>query len=284
MLRFLKKDTDTSTWVDVGDEIAREKASQVLRDAVSEKNGPMARSRKKTPIESSVSVPTGIDAVAGTVQANFSNEDVAYIDHMPGASAHPAFSRSASFPRMMPPTTSASSYFHPYQQSTASLGHPAQIPMRYPSVTPASEQAARKRPRVVDSPTPVPSYDYLSPHNNSFRGVSHPALGFGFPSPASGTSISRGSPGYFPHSTASYFSGPHRSPLSVASQQNYSSQSSSRHRENWVPEVRPHYSVHRSPAASAGDFDPYNEEILSDHSDHRDGSVSPFAYEKRDSI
>lgn len=31
---FLKRDSDSGTWVDVGDDIAREKASQVLRDAV----------------------------------------------------------------------------------------------------------------------------------------------------------------------------------------------------------------------------------------------------------
>merc|ERR1712176_307563 len=33
--RFLKKNNETGTWEDVGDEIAREKASQVLRDAIS---------------------------------------------------------------------------------------------------------------------------------------------------------------------------------------------------------------------------------------------------------
>lgn len=282
--RFLKKDMNTSTWIDVGDEIAREKASQVLRDAVSEKNGPMARTKKKTPTESSFPVPTSTDGAAGTAPGDFSSDDVAYIDHMPGASTHPAFSRGAAFQTAIPPTTSSSSFLHPYQQSTASLRHPGQIQMRYPSVTPASERVARKRPRVIDSPTPVASYDYSSPNNNLYRPAPHPALGFAFPSPASRTSMSRGSSGYFPHATPPYFSGPHRSPPSIASTQHYSSQSSSRHREPWVPDVHPHYSVRRSPGASAGDFDPYNEEILSDHSDHRDGSVSPFAYEKRDSI
>eukprot|EP00567_Pseudictyota_dubia_P015440 CAMPEP_0197447010 /NCGR_PEP_ID=MMETSP1175-20131217/11773_1 /TAXON_ID=1003142 /ORGANISM="Triceratium dubium, Strain CCMP147" /LENGTH=138 /DNA_ID=CAMNT_0042978191 /DNA_START=141 /DNA_END=554 /DNA_ORIENTATION=+ len=33
--RFLKKDSVTGRWVDVGDDIAREKAAQALRDAVS---------------------------------------------------------------------------------------------------------------------------------------------------------------------------------------------------------------------------------------------------------
>ena len=32
--RFLKRDSDTGAWEDVGDDVAREKASQVLRDAV----------------------------------------------------------------------------------------------------------------------------------------------------------------------------------------------------------------------------------------------------------
>lgn len=282
--RFLKKDMDTSTWIDVGDEIAREKASQVLRDAVSEKNGPMAKPRKKTPTESSLSVPTRIDRAADPTVSNFSSEDVAYIDHMPGASMHPAFSRSAAFPQVMPPTTRSSSYLHPYQQSTAPFEHPAQIPMRYPSVTPASERVARKRPRVIDSPTPVASYSYFSPNNNSFRAASHPGTGFAFSSPASRTSMSRSSSGYIPHPTPSYVSGPHRSPASIGTIQHYSSQSSSRHRETWVPDVHPHYSVRRSPVVSAGDFDPYNAEILSDHSDHRDGSVSSFADERRDSI
>jgi hypothetical protein len=34
MCRFLKRNTETGEWEDVGDDIAREKASQVLRDAV----------------------------------------------------------------------------------------------------------------------------------------------------------------------------------------------------------------------------------------------------------
>lgn len=39
--RFLRRDPMTCTWEDVGDEIAREKASQVLRDAVSFVGGPL---------------------------------------------------------------------------------------------------------------------------------------------------------------------------------------------------------------------------------------------------
>ncbi|CAB9510725.1 expressed unknown protein [Seminavis robusta] len=40
--RFLKRNPVTNEWEDVGDEIAREKVSQVLRDAVSEWTGPKA--------------------------------------------------------------------------------------------------------------------------------------------------------------------------------------------------------------------------------------------------
>jgi len=43
--RFLKRNPVTSDWEDVGDEIAREKVSQVLRDAVSEWTGPKSQTK-----------------------------------------------------------------------------------------------------------------------------------------------------------------------------------------------------------------------------------------------
>lgn len=43
--RFLKRNPITNDWEDVGDDIAREKISQVLRDAVSEHSGPKAAAK-----------------------------------------------------------------------------------------------------------------------------------------------------------------------------------------------------------------------------------------------
>jgi hypothetical protein len=39
LLRFLRKDPHTCKWADVGDDIAREKTSQVVRDAVQYQTG-----------------------------------------------------------------------------------------------------------------------------------------------------------------------------------------------------------------------------------------------------
>jgi len=45
--RFIKRNPVTNAWEDVGDDIAREKVSQVLRDAVSEYCGPKAEKKKQ---------------------------------------------------------------------------------------------------------------------------------------------------------------------------------------------------------------------------------------------
>ncbi len=274
--RFLRKDIETTKWEDVGDETAREKASQVLRDAVSEKNGPMAKSKRKSNTVSANSFPTDI---AGATARKYSKENLVQVDHMQGAGNHHNFSRSAPLIRGMPPGTISSSYAHPYREYTAILGPPSvPITPRYPPVTPASESLPRKRPRAHDSPMTVHSYNYFSPHGSSF--VPNASPGMGFPSPASRAFLSQGSPGYFSQSS---FSGSRQlpSPSPMISEPH---SSDSRLNESWVADIHSHYAPRRSSIAPAGDFDPYNEEILSDHSDHRDGSVSPFAYEKRDSL
>lgn len=46
--RFLKRDYNTGLWVEVGDEVAREKTSQALRDAVSQWNSSRSGDNKKT--------------------------------------------------------------------------------------------------------------------------------------------------------------------------------------------------------------------------------------------
>jgi len=46
--RFIKRNPVTNAWEDVGDDIAREKVSQALRDALSEHCGPKAEKKKKT--------------------------------------------------------------------------------------------------------------------------------------------------------------------------------------------------------------------------------------------
>jgi len=50
--RFLKRDSDTGGWVDVGDDVAREKASQVLRDAVALLQDGEEPETTTTPLES----------------------------------------------------------------------------------------------------------------------------------------------------------------------------------------------------------------------------------------
>ena len=62
--RFLKRDTETGEWEDVGDDVAREKASQVLRDAVAL----LPEDNDTTPLPVDVSsYPTNLSSVPVSV-------------------------------------------------------------------------------------------------------------------------------------------------------------------------------------------------------------------------
>lgn len=265
--RFLKKDTKSNRWDDVGDDIAREKASQVLRDAVSEKNGPMARSKKKIGPSHDVFRPIHIavnqrPATDDRIQGEYSHYDRFQIP-----SFHPATVRD------MPPSSTVLN--HPYVYSAASYRPPSvSMTPRHPSVTPAIASDSRKRPRLQESPSTAYSYNRFSPHNTSV-GMNTPTEMILSTPVARDQLMPSSRHGYFSHgsSQGAY------SPASAMIPEHYASGSRN---EPWMADIHLHDPTQRAPVAAASDFDPYNEDILSDHSDHRDGAISPIIYPKQE--
>ena len=77
----------------------------------------------------------------------------------------------------------------------------------------------------------------------------------------------------------------HRSPVSAAFRGPYSAQSVGRN-ESWIADANAPYVASRSSSlpSAPGEFDLYNDDILSVNSDHKDGSISDLSYSKRDSL
>jgi hypothetical protein len=266
--RFLRKDPETSMWEDVGDEIAREKASQVLRDAVSEKNGPLAQT---------VSPPYDPISRGGFRECNSPSKGVeGNYDPIPiGDPSRSSSQATASASQ----TTSSSALDHRYQDFFAPYGPATSyIPPLYPSVTPASDQLARKRLRVSATP---PTYTFNTvecvssrkrvyyqrdPGDMTMRSPMHPS----FP---------QSSHGFYSHSFS------HRYTTTSGSIPEHRASRSSRGDHRWMADgdsqLRlPNSIVSVRVQMNTHDFDPYNADILSDHEDQ---SNSPIEYPKRDS-
>jgi hypothetical protein len=271
--RFLLKDKDTSYWEDVGDDIAREKTSQVLRDAVAEKNGPMRQPRTKTKSPPRETTSRGQSRIC-------SNKEVETdYDPIPIARAMTREAKSSSAQQM----SSSSGFVHPYQEYAASFGPSTScIPPPYPSVTPATDQTARKRPRDGDvSPFyTFNSAEYVSPHGRRDYDNRNP-VDMMMRSPMNPT-LSHPSNTFHSH-LFSQRSARRHSPASASIPEHYAPRSS-RGNEPWLADVnsQPRFAdtvaTARLQVHAHHYFDPYNEAILSDHDG--DGSVSSIMYPK----
>lgn len=262
-------------WEDVGDYVAREKASQVLRDAVSEKNGPMTKSGKKPPTESRranlpIEPMETLSAYEASGQQNGQENLMT-----------PVSVESSQQAQELRPDWSASNfrlhqpYVHRggnYRNATNPEAH-----AYYPSVTPASSAAARKRPRVQD--IPMLSFNYFSTPNSSVMTNTPPPTSM---SPSfHHQRLMYPSSSYYSYASSHYSPSQHHSPASAMIPSHYLNQSGGRRNEPWVADIHNQLPAHSS-TTQYQDFDLYNEELLSDHSDHRDGSLSPimFSYPK----
>lgn len=247
-----------SILADVGNDIAREKTSQVLRDAVALHPTP-SPSTHSGPIPESKS-----PVVATRNDASFQRPGETQEDQRD-------YSQSAALRQPAPRDIRSPSYYHvrhPYVNIT-----PQPVPFHLP-VTPASSEA-RKRPRFYESPLPFyhntpshylntpshplgvmlsppprteaprPTYSYLHPGNPSFRNNAFLPL----PSP----------PSQPRHSTP-------RSPIV-----------SSNLSENTNPAVNTDPLPIDASTSGHADFDLFDGELLSDAGD-RDESLSPLTY------
>lgn len=183
------------------------------------------------------------------------------------------------------PGGQSSQYYQQYVPRAGPFLHPSPTQLQsLAAVTPATTGSARKRPRAHN--TAVPSLNRFStppssvltntPPVSSISSFDHQRL------------IRYPTPSYYSHYSqiSSYSTGSHFStPASANIQSPDVPQSSGRRNEPWIADV--HHQTNRRPSGvQSNAFDPYNDELLSDHSDHRDGSLSPvnYVFPKRDSM
>mmetsp|Transcript_35918 Transcript_35918/g.86798 ORF Transcript_35918/g.86798 Transcript_35918/m.86798 type:complete len:352 (+) Transcript_35918:1332-2387(+) len=254
--RFLRKNPETNKWEDVGNDIAREKTSQVLRDAVALHSESSPSTENEPSLESKSPLAARNDTSFQRPRATAEDErEYAAVVR----SSNPREIRSPNFYHIR----------HPYMNIT-----PQPVPYHLP-VTPASSEA-RKRPRYYESP--LPSY-----HNtpNYLNTPSHPL----------GVMLSPPPRNEGPRPTYSCYPGNpgHRNasirPLPSPQQQQQQPQHPSV-RGQYVPSNEPvntDPTVNTDPlpidAPTSGhtDFDLFNGELLSDPCGRLD-SLSPFTY------
>jgi hypothetical protein len=156
-------------------------------------------------------------------------------------------------------------------------------PFRLP-VTPISASVARKRPRYYESP--LPTYEHQSQYSNMTTNTypgAHPSQYSNMTTNTTPTGVVF-SPPQRPQirrpSSHAYYSGHHQFSANNSSSpasglgSHFVPPSGQMHHP-WVADVPPF-------AASAGEFDLFNGELLSDHSD-REGAISPIMRPQRGS-
>ena len=281
--RFLRKDPDAVTWHDVGDEVAREKASQVLRDSVAEKNGPIAQARKK------IVSPTRetIARIRSRASSIPSTEVDAKYDHLPirDPSVSSVLEATCSGAPIVPSNSAADSCD---KEDAARFADPSTsfVPPLYPHVTPASDLVARKRPRLGTTPLTYASdsVDSVSSHglvlhrtrNSRYREMRSPVC-----TSLSDSSHLFSSHPFYPGSVLHGYT-----PASESIPEHYTTRSGQGN-QPWMADVN---SQPRSASTitrvrmqiHSHHFDPYNEDILSDQEEQR--SVSPIAFPPCDSV
>lgn len=184
------------------------------------------------------------------------------------------------------PGAQSSQYYQQYVPYAGPFLHPRPTQIQsLAAVTPASTGSARKRPRVHN--TTMPPFNHVSTPTSSFLTNTPPATSIS-PSFHHQRLVPAATPSYRSHYSqiSAYPTVSHLlSPPSASIPSPYLAQSS-----GWRNEPRMadgyHHTARRPSGVQSNDFDFYNDELLSDHSDHRDGSVSPvnYAFPKRDSM
>jgi hypothetical protein len=326
--RFLRKLDDSSKWEDVGDEIAREKTSQVLRDAIHAKKSFSTGSKPvQTAAKDADTIHTPGPQISNEkrMATPSTNKDIQESRKTPATSA----STASSGTELRNDEVFSPELPHPYHSlyrmnhmnvfgaptgSTDNMLH--QFPVT-PSSANAAVSASRKRPRHHHE-SPLPSFAYHShyhhrpysyfPYGSSntppvsmmfsppnFRTQTFPfspasvAPSRSYTRDASSTTSRIPSCGASSDQGVHYFAPPNRPRTGndcwIVDVPPYATENSASYAAPQEPQQRrteEHFSQQPLEQPSP-DFDLFNEELLSD-SEHRDGSISPFAYPKRDSI
>ena len=285
--RFLRKDPDNVIWHDVGDEVAREKASQVLRDSVAEKNGPLAQARKKivSPPREALTCKRSRASIISSTEV-YAEHDPLPIRDLSRSSVQEATVLCAP----MVPCQSTSDRCN--TEDVARFAGPSTSfePPPYPNVTPASDLVARKRPRRATIPPTDASntVDSVSPHGrvrhrtmkSRYKEMTSPVRTL-LPDP----SHLFGSHTYYPGSVPHGY--PHGYTPSSESIPVHYTNGSGQGNQPWMADVNSQPQVANTVTSvrmqvHAHDFDPYNEDILSDQEEQR--SFSPIVFPKCDSV
>lgn len=239
---------------------------------MSEKNGPMTKSKKKPSRDSRryhmhqlEPYDTAQSTDGSTQHSNPRNyESPVPVESNPRARD------------VRPDSHGSNRQSYEYTQYMGSFQHPPYSALHsyYPAVTPASSgaSAARKRPRVQDTL----AFNYLSTPNSSVLTNTQPTAAM---SPSyQDQRLMHISPSFYSQTSSRYSSSQQRSPASAMIPSHYGSQVSAVRNEPWLADVH-HQPVPRAPPPQHHDFDLYNDDLLSDDdSDHRDGSTSPVDF------
>jgi len=157
----LKRNADTGKWEDVGDDVAREKASQVLRDAVGEKSQaekkPSAPEKVTFPLRESEMETFYSDPTQGRYSS--SSAPLPYAPYRPPQAAHSTAPRRPEYQwREASSSRSLDDYYvQPRSASTMT-------PLSY--ATPVAASSRSKRPhfaQIVSSTRSLDEYYYSEP-------------------------------------------------------------------------------------------------------------------------
>lgn len=244
---------------DVGNDIAREKTSQVLRDAVAYTTAPPPSPSKRPSLESK-------SPVAARNDTSFQRQRETEEDER-------EYLQSAVVRQPAPREVRSPSYYHfrhPYINIT-----PQPVPFHLP-VTPASSEA-RKRPRFYESP--LPSYHNTPSHY--LNTPSHP-LGVMLSPPPRNEAARRPTYSYAHPGNPAHTNGSSFLPLPSPPPQPHHSTARSQYvpsnlSENMNPAVNTDPLPIDASTSGHGDFDLFGGELLSDACD-RDESLSPLTY------
>jgi hypothetical protein len=307
LIRFLKKMED-GTWEDVGDEIAREKTSQVLRDAINSvkafSNMTDIQFDVTTPVVSS-QAPSRKSAKAVTHEKasplkrqssseRYPTQPLRIDSTSPFVSVHGGTNDHCKSPAIY------HSYFRGPNPQPPNLPHNfASVPNQYPvtpymSILPPS--ASRKRARYHESPliaenrtpsfypsdssaygTPNVSYMYGSPPNPRKQSFIYTPTSMSYRLPVLGANANNG--GETGAETSSSLFLNVRKDANDGDLISAPGQPSGESTDCWINDI-PTFQSHQKPPArhhqlhhptGAADFDPFNDDLLSD-SEHRDGS------------
>lgn len=251
--RFLRKDSKTNTWEDVGNDIAREKASQVLRDAVALHSNLMTDADETSLARERLEKKAVCRRRSHDDQREYtaSIRQSSRIEIRSGTGAFKACIPQSARQEIYPPN------YHPYF-AVRNTGH---LP-----VTPVSSSTTdpRKRPRYHHE-TPIPVFHNTTHfHNSGTHLINHPQ----------GIMMSPPSHPYRPNFT--YYSSGVLSPHLPTTTTLNTPASSPNNKSHLVPSsgnFEP-LAIDAPTFANQSDFDLFDGELLSDSA--RDESMSPL--------